>query len=148
MKKPKPVLRILIVEDDPDRARRLRSWLPDNVRTVVVASAGRALGVLERDRGSVYAGILLDHDLQEQAATDSDRHLSGSDVVDAIIMNVSKHVPVLVQSVNVSHAPIMADRLESAGFWVTRIPMDKLTKEKLGVWMEEVCEIWEDLHEE
>lgn len=88
MKKPKPVLRILIVEDDPDRARRLQSWLPEGVRTVVVASAGRALGVLHRDRGSVYAGILLDHDLQEQAATDSDRHLSGSDVVDAIIMNV------------------------------------------------------------
>jgi len=26
--------------------------------------------------------------------------------------------------------------------------MDKLTKEKLGKWLEEVCEIWEDLHEE
>ena len=76
MKKRKPVLRILIVEDDPERARRLQSWLLQDARTVVVASAGRTLGVLHRDRGSVYAGILLDHDLQKQAATDSDRHLS------------------------------------------------------------------------
>ncbi len=118
------------------------------LRTVVVASAGRALGVLQRERGSVYAGILLDHDLQEQAATDSDRHLSGNDVVDAIIMNVSKHVPILVHSVNVSQAPVMVGRLESAGFWVTRVPMDKLTKEKLDEWLEEVREIWEDLQEE
>jgi len=37
----------------------------------------------------------------------------------------------------------MADRLKRAGFWITGIPMDKLTKEKLGEWLEEVCEIWE-----
>jgi CheY-like chemotaxis protein len=36
MKKRKPVLRILIVEDDPDRARRLQSWLPQDTRSVVV----------------------------------------------------------------------------------------------------------------
>ncbi len=42
----------------------------------------------------------------------------------------------------------MVDRLEKAGFWVTRIPMDKLTKEKLDAWVEEVREIWEDVQDE
>lgn len=54
----------------------------------------------------------------------------------------------LIHSVNASQAPVMADRLESAGFWVTRVPMDKLTKEKLDDWLEEVREIWQDLQEE
>jgi len=108
-----------IVGDDPERALQLQSWLPEDVRTLVAASAGRALGVLERDRGSVYAGILLDHDLQQRAATDSECHLCGSDAVDAIIVNVSKHVPVLVHLVNVSQAPVLANRLERAGFWIT-----------------------------
>lgn len=63
MKIPKPVFRTLIVEDDPERANILQDWLPDNVRPVVVTSAGKAMGVLARDRGNVYAGILLDHDL-------------------------------------------------------------------------------------
>ena len=42
----------------------------------------------------------------------------------------------------------MVGRLESAGFWVTRIPMDKLTEEKLGEWLEDVHEIWENFQEE
>ena len=46
MKKRKPVLRILIVGDGPGRALRLQSWLPHDVRTVVVPSAGRSLGAV------------------------------------------------------------------------------------------------------
>ena len=44
MKEPKPLMRILIVEDDAERALRLQSWLPQDLRTVVVPSAGRTMG--------------------------------------------------------------------------------------------------------
>jgi len=41
----------------------------------------------------------------------------------------------------------MVSRLETAGFWVTRIPMDQLEKEQLLDWVEDAREIWEDLNE-
>ena len=76
-----PVFRPLIVEDDPDREQILRGWLPADVRAVVAASAGRALGILRRDQGRVFAGVVLDHDLQERPGSDVDRFLSGRDIV-------------------------------------------------------------------
>jgi len=145
--KPKPVCRILMVEDDPDRTLLLQSWLPPDVRTVVVTSAGRAIGLLERDRGNVYAGILLDHDLQQQISTEADRHLSGSNVVESIIRNVSKDVPVFVHSGNLQESPLMVRRLEESGFRVTRMQIDNLTRIHLQNWMEDVRELWEDLEE-
>jgi len=130
------------------RTKQLLSWIPDDVRAVVAASAGRALGVIQRDSGTVYAGILLDHDLGEQAAASSDRHMSGMDVVDAIIMNIAKHIPILVHSMNVTWAPVMVSKLTKAGFSVTRVQMDQLTKEWLREWLEDACELWEDMQDE
>ncbi len=56
---PKKILRILIIEDDQAREERIKSWLPDHVRPVVVASAGAAIGTLRLDSGFVYAGVML-----------------------------------------------------------------------------------------
>jgi CheY-like chemotaxis protein len=123
MKKAQSVFRILIVEDDPVRIEILQSWLPENTTSVSATSTRRAIGVLERDRGRVYAGILLDYDLEKQAATDADTALSGSHIVDAIIRNVSTDTAVLIHSVNATQAHAMAVKLEKAGYWVTRIPM-------------------------
>ena len=136
--------RLLIIEDDHERERILRSWLPPDVKTVVAGSAGRAIGILERDRGSVYAGILLDHDLQGRIAPATDHYLDGKDVVQWIIKNISKDVPILVHSMNVTQAPVMAKRLEKDGFYVTRIPMANLTKERLQEWVEEARAVWDD----
>lgn len=58
------VCRILIVEDDDERVAKFRSWLPETMRIVHARSAGSAIGILQRDKGRVYAGIMLDHDLQ------------------------------------------------------------------------------------
>ena len=138
------VLRILVVEDDPGRIEKLAEWLPADLRRTIATSAGRAIGVVERDRGRVYAGILLDHDLQHQTASESDRFLSGSDVVDAILKNVSREALVLIHSVNVSQAAVMAARLARAGFDVTQVPMTELTREKLLDWVAEVRSAWED----
>ena len=66
MSKLGPFFRILIVEDDSDRLREIKSWMPPDVFVSNVTDAGAAIGLIKRDRGRVYAGIMLDHDLQEQ----------------------------------------------------------------------------------
>jgi len=136
--------RLLIIEDDHERERVLKSWLPPDVKTVVASSAGRAIGIIERDRGNIYAGILLDHDLQGRIATTTDHYLDGKDIVNVIVKHISKSVPILVHSMNVSQAPRMVERLEKDGFSVTRIPMANLTKERLREWIEDARAIWED----
>lgn len=64
----KEIIRLLLIEDNNDRVELFQSWLPEEFRLVHAGSAGRALGVLQRDRNA-YAGLLLDHDLQEQVAS-------------------------------------------------------------------------------
>lgn len=147
---PQEILKILIVEDDKTRANFFRLWMSelDGFRPVIVKSAGVALGVLQRDKGHVYAGICLDHDLQQQAVTSSDRDLSGTTVVDRIIHYMSNDIPVLVHSMNPKRAPYMAHKLTEAGFYVTRIPMSDLTRTLFKNWLLEAREIWEDFKEE
>jgi CheY-like chemotaxis protein len=141
------MLRILLIEDDPARIALFQAWCPEDVRLVVASSTGRAMGILLRDRGRVYAGILLDHDLQEQNITQMDRYLSGSDLIKVIVQNISRDVPVLVHSMNISRGPLMADQLASAGFMVTRIPMSVLTRRVFLEWVQEVRDVWETLEE-
>ncbi len=57
--------RILIIEDDPYRIQRLKSWLPDDVKTVRATSAGRAIGVLQRDKGNLNCDLIKDLGLQK-----------------------------------------------------------------------------------
>ena len=135
-----PTLRILIVEDDPRREQRLRAWLPPDVTPVVAPTAGTAIGILRHDRGRVYAGILLDHDLQDRRRTESDKWLSGQDVVEAIVHYVDRHVPILVHSVNAVGRQAMATRLRRAGFEVVVKPMTELTAADLDTWLGEVRE--------
>ena len=137
------MIRILLIEDDNNRVTNIKSWLPDDVRLVHAASAGRVLGILKRDSNQ-YAGIMLDHDLQTQAATTTDMEMSGSTVVTWIKEMVPTDVPILIHSMNFSRAPEMKRALETAGFSVTRIPMDMLDKELLLSWLNEVRDSWDD----
>lgn len=135
-----PAMRILIIEDNTQREGLLCSWIPPDAKAVIARSAGRAIGILERDRGRVYSGIVLDHDLQEKPATETDRQLSGQDLVDRIICNVSWDVPILVHSVNASQGRVMVVRLQRQGYDVTHIPMSLLTAETFEEWIREVRE--------
>jgi CheY-like chemotaxis protein len=137
------MLRILLIEDDNGRVVRIKEWLPDDVRLVHAGSAGRAIGILQRDRDA-YAGIMLDHDLQGQIATDMDFFLSGTNVVKSIITNVPKDTPVLIHSMNPEDAPKMVQALTKSGFSVTRLPMVVMTRIGLNEWLEEVRESWEN----
>lgn len=137
------VLRLLIIEDNVERINLFRAWCPPEIRIVTATTAGRAIGILRRDRGRVYGGILLDHDLQEQATLPSDRSLSTSDVLNVLIKNTSIDVPIFIHSMNPHQAPAMVTTLESAGFFVTRIPMESLSQDNFHSWLEEVQDWWE-----
>lgn len=139
------MIRILIVEDNLERDRILRGWMPPGVRAVVARSAGAALGILKRDGSTAYAGIMLDYDLQDRCATDSDQHLSGQHVANALIQQCSRDIPILVHSMNVTHCSAMVRQLQASGFWVTRIPMAQLTSDALGAWIQEVQDNWSGL---
>ena len=132
------ITRILIIEDDPNREARLKSWLPADVRAVVAASAGKAIGILRRDSGLVYAGIVLDFDLQLRRGTASDLHLSGRDVALAITEYVSRDVQILVHSENTSKRSLMVYSLRLAGFDVTQVPMHLLTADRFCAWLAEL----------
>lgn len=136
------MIRVLLIEDDNERVTTIRSWLPADVRLVHAGSAGRAIGILQRD-SNVYAGIMLDHDLREQIVTEKDFFLSGSTVVKTIITSISPDTPILVHSMNPGCAPLMVKTLEKTGFSVTRLPMREMTWENFNEWLDEVREMWD-----
>ena len=141
---PRPRFRLLLIEDNQHRIDKFRSWLPDDCLLVVTTSAGKALGVLQRDRGYIYGGFLLDHDLDQQAATETDLMLSGSDLVESIVTHMSLDVPILVHSMNLIRGPLIAQRLNRAGFEVVRIPYDELEQDRFLAWLSDARATWED----
>ena len=130
-------IRILIVEDNATRAERICHWIPQGIVPILASSAGLAIGIIQRDFKEL-AGLMLDHDLQEQRITESDAYLSGTDVTRTIIQYLPKDIPILVHSMNPSGAQRVSRQLESAGFWVTRIPMSELDQSDIDEWLEEV----------
>lgn len=136
--------RLFLVEDDERRIDRFHAWVPDDVRIVVARSAGRAIGTLQRDGHSTYAGIMLDHDLHQQIVTPADARLSGNDLVDVVIRKIHRDVPILIHSMNPAGAQRMAERLRSVGFWVTYFPFAHLNEAGLRKWVDEAKDLWSD----
>ena len=143
------ILKILIIEDDSKCISQIEKWLPSDFQGVFVKSVGREIGLLERDNyrdnGHIYAGIMLDHDLQQQVATGADQDLSGSTVIKSIIRHMSVDIPVLVHSRNLKRAIHMEGKLSDEGFIVTRIPMDQMDKDLFRKWLGGVRANWLDL---
>lgn len=135
-------MRLLMIEDNAARVERVRSWLPADCLLVVAVSAGKAMGILQRDRGYVYGAVMLDHDLGEQAMTEADLSLSGSDLVMTLIGCLSRDAHILVHSMNLSRAPGVARRLHNAGFQVARVPFDTLSREDFLSWLEIAHQDW------
>ena len=133
------IIRIMLVEDDQSRVEWFRAWLPKDIRLIHARTGGLALGILERDC-RVIAGIMLDHDLQQQAMLPSDVNLSGSTVVRAILQKVSPEVPILIHSMNPGRADTMKTALEKSGFSVTRLPMGDMSRDAFLEWLKEVRE--------
>jgi len=135
------MLRLLLIEDDPERIARFTAWCPPDVRLVVTRGGGRALGLLERDPGRVYAGLLLDHDLPGQAINDAERNVTGTEVARCIVRCIDPEIPILIHSMNPGGARRMAKYLITAGFDVSVIPMAKLTQDRFLAWMETVRDV-------
>ena len=104
-------IRLLVVEDNAERLALLERWIPDDVRVTFARSAGRAMRVIELDAGRVYAGMLLDHDLVDDNASESEVGLTGRHVVDRIMRDVDPDAAMLVHSIN----PAGARRLREDG---------------------------------
>lgn len=132
------MLRLLIIDDSNERIATLRSWLPVDVHPVIATSPGRALKVVDLDPGTVYAGILLDHDLGQQVVSDAEHGLTGLDVARRIALRISPDVPILVHSMSHQGGSAMQQLLESAGFSTTRIRFAELSRERLLDWLEDV----------
>lgn len=139
------VFRLLLIEDDIGRVEDFRAWLPSWAMLVWAQSAGAALGVIRRDSGRVYGGVLLDHDLEQRAKTMDDESLSGTDVALALVQHFSTDVPILIHSMNQVHVPRVARQLEDRGFWVTRIPFYNLSEARFRAWLDEARDIWEEI---
>ncbi len=141
-----PFLRVLIIEDNAERIACFRAWKPGDVHFVLATSPGPALGIIRRDRGLIYAGVMLDHDLVEQSICASEIEFSGTQVTTSIIENFSYEIPILIHSMNDAKASAMAKRLISADFSVTRVPMAVLSEQRLHEWLNEVRENWRYLN--
>jgi hypothetical protein len=142
--RPPRLFRLLLVEDDIGRVQDFRSWLPPWARLVWAQSAGQALGLIRRDRGRVYGGVLLDHDLGQRAMTADDESLSGTDVALALVEHFSIDIPILIHSTNQVQVPRVIRQLEDKGFWVTRMPFYDLTNAAFLAWLEEAHDLWEE----
>jgi len=138
--------RLLLIEDSQHRIDKIRSWLPEDCLLVVASSAGKAIGILQRDRGYVYGAVMLDHDLNEQALTEADLSLSGSDLVETLVTHLSRDVPILVHSMNATRAPLVVQRLNRARFEVTRLPFEMLHRDAFLNWLEDARFNWADAH--
>lgn len=143
----KPI-RLLILEDNNLRREKLLSMLPPDIRGVVVASGGQALGLLQRTSPDDFAGILLDHDLRENTRVPADNFLSGQNVVTAIIDLFDLEIPVLIHSMNPGGRQLMFDRLHEADFTdVSVIPMAELENSGLPEYLERVRAYWKELND-
>ena len=136
-------IRLLIIDDSNERITTLHQWLPGDVRAVSTTSAGRALKILDLDPGTVYAGILLDHDLGQQVVAEAEHGLTGLHVARRIVQRVARDAPVLVHSMSWQGGSAMQQLLEAAGFAVTRIRFEELTRERLLHWLEDVRAEWQ-----
>jgi hypothetical protein len=61
--------------------------------------------------------------------------LSASDLVDTVILRLSRETPVLIHSMNAARAKLMSKRLAAAHFAVALLPMAAMTPDKLRVWL-------------
>ncbi len=138
--------RILLIEDNAERIALIREWLVDTDYVLIEASSGgRAKGILRKGGTAGIAGVMLDHDLEQQPITPTDLLMSASHLMDSIVFSIPKTVPILIHSMNSTKPPHMEKRLKAEGYSVTRIRMAILTKENFGEWLQDVRDNWEDM---
>lgn len=133
-------LRVLIVDDNAERRAALARYVGPSATIVECDTAGGAMGLLRRDRGAVYGGIMLDYDLGDRKGAGGGPFLSGEDVADALCDYMDRTVLIFVHSNSKTHTPALASRLRQAGFTVERVAFDDITEKIIREWVDEVTE--------
>ena len=141
------LIRLLVIEDNEKRIGLFKQWMPPDIQATYVRSAGRAVRVIKLDEGTIYAGICLDHDLNDQIVAEEERGINGVEVVRRLIEHTSRDVPILVHSMNFSGGTSMFRMLEAQGFTVTRIPFKHLHKKVFLGWIDDVRAEWDLSHD-
>lgn len=137
--------RLLLIEDNVERIAQFRNWLDETEFVLIEASSGgRAKGILRKGATDGIAGIMLDHDLEQQPVIENDLKMSSSHLMNAMLLTIPRFVPVLIHSMNISKPIHMERQLKSAGFSVTRINMDNLTRSSFHEWLQDVRDNWDD----
>jgi hypothetical protein len=126
----------LLVEDDPDRYEKFAKWAPPDVRLVWARTGGIALSILDKDRGSTYQGILLDHDLDKNPIVPADSSIDGRRIAQVITQTTSPCVPVMIHSMNPCWVPTMSEILTKAGFVVDVKRMADLNRKDFTEWID------------
>lgn len=102
------------------------------------------MGLLRKGFTEGIAGMMLDHDLDEQAITETDRSISATRLSPAIAATIPRHVPILIHSMNTSKPTHMKKFLEAQGFSVTRIRYAALQKVDFDQWLDDVRDNFEE----
>jgi hypothetical protein len=128
------MLPLLLVEDSVERYDTLLEWLPSDMRLVWAHDADAATGFLAREGPTAYAGVVLAAGVPGAAAA----------VVPALLDRVHPDIPILIHSTS-GEADEAAMPLEDAGFSVTHLAWQDLTRDRFLRWVEEVREVAEPL---
>jgi len=126
-----PMKLILLVEDDPLRAKKIQACIPGGARCIWARSAGVAIGVLKRD---TFVCVLLDHDLEKEPYNSG---LNGQAVAQAICETQSrKTCRIFIHSQNSIGGAAMRQLLSEAGFDVERCSWCDEASVILREWLE------------
>ena len=122
---------ILLVEDDPLRAKKIQACIPRGARCIWARSAGVAIGVLKRD---TFVCVLLDHDLEKEPYNSG---LNGQAVARAICETQSRKMcRIFIHSQNSIGGAAMRQLLSEAGFDVERCSWCEEASVILREWLE------------
>ena len=110
-------LRVLFLDDDPDRHTEFRRTVRDNIEVVYVWNVQQAKEALD---GSAFDAAFLDHDLSDFASPDmygySDAELTGQHVARHIALMPEDKIPdITIHSWNPDGAKRMKEILADAG---------------------------------
>lgn len=108
---------IVILEDDPERIKHFRSWMPN---AKIVGQASQAIALLKERNGAEF--LCLDHDLDGRVYVDSLEPNTGMAVVRWIVENRPVIEHIFIHTHNDTAGKEMARVLKVAGYSVEYEP--------------------------
>jgi CheY-like chemotaxis protein len=123
-------MKVLVLEDDPNRIRTFRFKFDPSFEVMYVTTAQGAIDLLTENQ---FDAMFLDHDLGGEQFVDTDNENTGSEVVRWLLVHSISNDPyIIVHSLNRPAATGMVENLLWADFkFVYQIPFDELIEKYL-----------------